>query len=174
MIEIEESGVIFGPFDDDSLYKIEDSKHLPSHVKPVEFAWVPAKGINLVLVEAKSSFSNPLNSGDFDKNIQEIYTKIVDSLTVLTSSSLGRHPNIQAELPTKLRELNWERATINMRLVIPNFDSSWLPPITHALRKRLKHFLASLGIPEVNFQVLNKQIASSQGLLKETLEDDNS
>lgn len=167
MIEINESGVVFGPFEADSVYKIEDSKFLPSHVKPVEFAWIPPTGNNLVLVEAKSSFSNPSNTDAFNKNLQEIYTKLVDSLTVLMTAKVGRHPKITPELPAQFEHISWNNVTIHLRLVIPNFEKSWLPPITDALRIRLKHFLAAFGISDMNFQVLNKELALKQRLLKE-------
>lgn len=165
MIEIAESGVIFGPFEEGSVFQIEKSEHLPTHVKPVEFAFVSPKNSALVLVEAKSSFSRPENKTDFDKNIQEIYQKLVDSLTVLISTKVGRHDEISNELPVLIRELEWGSLPIYLRLVIPTFQDSWLVPITDALRIRLKHFLASLGVSELNFQVLNQRLATQQGLL---------
>lgn len=166
MIEIEESGIIFGPFTEDSVYAIEKSHNIPSNVKLVEFAWVPPRGNYIVLVEAKSSFSKPSNHKDFDENLQEICTKLIGSLTVLIATKLGRHPAVEAELPIKLENVTWDNLTIEMRLVIPSFEDDWLPPISDALRKRLKYFLASFGLSEKNFQVLNKRLALQQGLVK--------
>ncbi|MCG7534360.1 hypothetical protein [Pseudoalteromonas sp. OOF1S-7] len=136
-------------------------------MKPVEFLWIPPTGGKLVLVEAKSSFSNPSNAKDFNKNLQEIYTKLVDSLTVLIATKLGRHPNIGQELPAQFQQISWSDVTIHLRLVIPGFEKSWLPPITDALRVRLKHFLAAFGVSDMHFQVLNKELALKQRLLKE-------
>ncbi|WP_318437723.1 hypothetical protein [Photobacterium leiognathi] len=167
MIEIEESGVVFGPFEDDSVFQIEKSKFLPRNVKPVEFAWIPPAGDKLVLVEAKSSFSKPSNENDFNKNLHEIYTKLVDSLTILITTKVGRHSEIDHELPAQFQTLSWDEVTIHLRLVIPTFEKNWLPPITDALRVRLKHFLASFGISNMNFQVLNEELALKQKLLKD-------
>lgn len=166
MIEIPESGVTFGPFEENSIYQIESSKNLPSHVKPVEFAWLAPRGNKLVLVEAKSSFSKPGSEQDFHKNLEEIYTKLVDSLAVLVASELRRHPNIYEELPERFKNLSWHNLEVHMRLVIPSFEKSWLAPISDELRKRLKHVLASFGISELNFQVLNQELALQQGLIK--------
>ncbi|GMM73654.1 hypothetical protein MTsDn5_36070 [Alteromonas gracilis] len=166
MIEIPESGVTFGPFQTDSIFQIEKSTNLPQSSKPVEFVFLSSNNKSLVLVEAKSSFSKPENNIDFDKNLNEIYQKIVDSISVLLCAHIGRHSKIREELPEKIKSLNWAKIDIKIRLVIPSFHKEWLPPITDALRNRLRHFLQSTGIPYMNFQVLNQELALKQNLIK--------
>ncbi len=166
MIEIEESGVTFGPFQTDSIFQIEKSFNLPKYSKPVEFVFLSPNNRSLVLVEAKSSFSKPGNKFDFEKNLNEIYQKVVDSIAVLLCAQIGRHSKVFEELPEKIKSLNWANIDIKIRLVIPSFQAEWLPPITDALRIKLRHFFQSTGIPKMNFQVLNEELASKQNLLK--------
>ncbi|MDX7683764.1 hypothetical protein SJS35_08475 [Aeromonas caviae] len=166
MIEITESGVTFGPFEEGSLYEIEKSKNLPNNSKPVEFVWAITGRNTLVLVEAKSSFSNPVNETDFNQNIKDICDKFMDSLVVMVAAYLRRLEKIRNELPDDFEQVEWSRANIQFRLVIPSFSKEWLPPINDKLRTSLKHFLLSFGIPVENLKVVNKDLALQEELLK--------
>ncbi|TYL46649.1 hypothetical protein [Marinomonas sp. IMCC 4694] len=168
MIEIPESGVIFGPFNEDYLYQIEKSTNLPRNAQLVEFIWLVPDRNALLLVEAKSSFSQPVNDVDFSKNINEIYNKLVDSLIILVSSHLRRLETIHNELPQPFKNIDWSSISIHLRLVIPTFQTDWLAPISDKLREKLKHILAAFGISAQNVMVLNKELADKQGLLVRT------
>lgn len=166
MIEIEESGILFGPFAEDLVYENDKSKVLPRYVKAVEFTLLNNAGNRLVFVEAKSSWSNPANKEDFEHNADAVVEKMVDSLSTLAAAHLGKQPDIKNELPGKIRSFKWQKCDIYLRLVIPTFKDSWLPPISDALRTKLKHFLASFGIPANHFQVVNERMARQQKLIR--------
>lgn len=166
MIEITESGVTFGPFDENSLYVIEKSKNLPNNSKPVEFVWTVTGRNTLVLVEAKSSFSIPTNESDFNSNVKDICDKFMDSLVIIVAAYLGRLDKIKNEFPDDFANVEWNIINVQFRLVIPSFSKEWLPPINDKLRTSLKHFLLSFGIPVENLKVVNRELAQKEGLLK--------
>tara|TARA_R110001583_G_scaffold9948_8_gene46412 strand:- start:332 stop:526 length:195 start_codon:yes stop_codon:yes gene_type:complete len=59
MITITESGMTFGPFDPDRVFRIEESAFLRGkQLKACEFVWLTPQD-SLLLIEAKSSVPNP-------------------------------------------------------------------------------------------------------------------
>ncbi|GGD70055.1 hypothetical protein [Lacimicrobium alkaliphilum] len=166
MIEIVESGMTFGPFQPQDLYQVEKSDFLPRNVKSVEFIWITPEDKKLLFVEAKSSFSSPGNVNDFSKNLQNVYIKMLDSLILLSTSKIGRHADLHRDLPDKFHQIDWSRIDIHFRLVVPEFRKEWLGPITDALRREMKHFLSSFNISTLNLRVINREIASKEGLLR--------
>lgn len=159
MITIEESGMTFGPFVESSFYRIEESRFLPENVKPVEFIWCSPKG-SLCFVEAKSSFSRPENVKNFKRNIQDICSKFIDSLTVMLATKLGRQPGMQQELPADIENLDWANTKVKFILVLPNFQTSWLIPIKEKLEIEMKHIRKAFGFRQTEIDVLNPSLAS--------------
>lgn len=89
---LEESGMTFGPFQEEAFWHIEESlayKAIRNSVRIAEFVWVRIgeKGRTaLWVVEAKSSTPRPETQPDFDTFINEVREKCINAFFL----SLGR------------------------------------------------------------------------------------
>lgn len=105
-ITIQESGMNFGPFAEDSVLKLEKSelyKSLGNNIKSVEF--IVYSGENrIIFIEAKSSSPKPQNDIDFDRYITEIYKKFVHSVDLFFATLANRKADKSAEMPGCFRE----------------------------------------------------------------------
>ena len=111
-------------FKKENIFHIEKSgvyQQVGKNVKICEFI-VKLKG-KILFIEAKTTFSNP-QKGTFDKDIQDIYQKILNSLLLYSGILLGRPYKSLEKLPEKT--LPGHRAMIEM--YIAN-DKSWLREI---------------------------------------------
>jgi hypothetical protein len=92
-----ESGVWFGPFLADTLFRLEShckAKDFYSQgISPqiAEFAYCKTdKGQNVVwILEAKSSVAKKENASDFDANLQQWANKLANSITVIAGIRVG-------------------------------------------------------------------------------------
>ena len=158
MITISESGLTFGEFSEDCLYHIEKSAYILTleHVKIAEFIEYrkkPQSNNQLLIIEAKSSI--PKESEQF---WDEIKDKLLNSLTLLFTGALKRHPLIFDELPQNFKALDWETLDIKLLLVIPTIPTiptEYLAPITDQFRKELVTLRQIWGIPPLSIVVLN-------------------
>lgn len=76
-ITIEESGAIFGPFNEADLFHIEKSeilRKLGDKIKTVEFVVVRNDNHALVFVEAKSKCPNAANRHENEEKIRGIFS----------------------------------------------------------------------------------------------------
>ena len=169
-MEIVESGVKFGPFEEIDIFQIEKFTNFVPDAKAVEFIWIRDHISSMIFVEAKSSFSKPESTDDFAMNLKDIYQKFTDSLLILLSTHCNRNQNVAECLPEKFININWSSMNIHFRLVIPNFKSEWLQPISDALRMQCRHILGAFKINKLNISILNKEMAIKQGLI---IEDEN-
>jgi len=102
-MRIQESGMIFGDFDEANCFHIEKldvyNRELSHHgVKSVEFILYRPEKRKLLFVEAKSSLPIREKKGWFSGEITRISQKFMDSLQMACSMWLGGH-NDKAKLP---------------------------------------------------------------------------
>lgn len=170
---IVESGLTFGPFPAGHCFYIEKSKtyqQIKEGVKVAEFLLLrpsPQGGETnrIWVVEAKSSAPKPSSRIDFDKYIEEIRAKLTNSLTLIMTACLKRHPQAHAELSDNFKQLNLASIQFILVLVIGNFQDEWLPPLQDALTKVLHPTIKTwaLGTPAV--LVLNEDMARQRKLI---------
>lgn len=165
MIEIIESNMHFGEFDEKRVFQIEASelyRNIGKGIKVVEF--ISASDVSkLEFVEAKSSSPRPLknNRERFDEYIDEIYSKFVDSFNLYYSSIFRRNRGYN-EMSNEFFGLDNSIVKFIFILVIKDHKKEWLMPINEALKKRMiKHS----SIWKSKVIVLNEDGAKKQGLV---------
>jgi len=130
MKQITESGMTFGPFEDDQFFYIEKSevyRRVQEGIKVAEFTLIRKEERNQPLVwivEAKSSSPQPSNKIDFDDYIQEIKQKLLNAFSLTVATVLKRHYNDLPQLPGKFKKLNLTSANFVFILVIKGHKES--------------------------------------------------
>lgn len=166
MVYIQESGVTFGNFEQDSLFQIEHwakSARL-NNVKICEF--VLKKGPDhYQFVEAKSSIPKPTDK-EYPVFMANIVEKMENTLTLTMLGILGRHPEIGAEISEYFKEIDWANAKFELILVIPEIPNKFLPPISDKLKQELKRLGQIWNIKGRNIRVLNREKAIQIQLLE--------
>ena len=164
MIEIEESGMQFGPFDESEIFYIESSELFKSikNAKTVEFI---LRGTDrLKFVEAKSS--SPQNKPDtkmnFDSYIRDISDKFLHSLNLYCSAILERHQESN-DIPADFTTIDHSKIKILFLLIIKKSELDWLPPVNEALIKELSPYRS---IWNLEVAVLNEEMAREHKLIR--------
>lgn len=140
MVQIIESNMIFGDFEEDKVFEIEKSKlhgKAGNGIKTVEFLLLRNEN-ELNFVEAKSSSPRPTkqNTIRFNEFIDEISDKFIHSFNLFYSAILGRN-KVYGELNNNFFELDNSRIKFKFILVIKGHDIEWLLPISDALKRKL-------------------------------------
>lgn len=174
-ILIEESEMIFGPFQEEHCFHIEQSgtyKRIEDGVKMAEFILLknPASGqAALWIVEAKSSAPQVKGHKDFDRYISEIQEKFVNALALGWTSCLRRHAESRVELPAAFRQLDLEKVTVKFILVIrKKYTGDWHVPLRDALEKALRATRKTWAFLPPCAIVMNEDGARSCGLIQAT------
>lgn len=164
MITITESGMTFGPFDPDRVFRIEESAFVRSKsLKVCEFVWLTPQD-NLLLIEAKSSVPNPRKSPkEYDEFFVKIFEKLDNSLQILAAGLLGRHNELTQEigLLAAINPFGPERRIMRY-LVIPGIPDEYLPPFSDKLASVLKR---QSQIWRTEVKVINERLAKKVELL---------
>ena len=163
-VTIDESNLIFGEYEEESLFRIEKSSLIGSlgeGIRTVEFI-LRYKDDEILLVEAKSSSPKPGNQEDFDSFIDEIQEKFVHSTELYFSLVLKRLDDKEGEMPDFFRTVDYAKAKIKLLLVINGHKIEWLPPIANALREKLIRHIKTWRL---EVAVINHEQAKSYGLL---------
>ncbi len=175
-IEIEESGMLFGPFQKETVFHIENSR-LYSHVNRGEGSVPTAEFLllhrlessstapSLWIVEAKSSAPRPGNKEDFGTFIQGINAKLASSLILIIAAFLGRHPS-HNDLPMSFLTQNYSSISIKLILVLRGHKKEWLEPISDALQKTFKSTARIWNFHPEDVVVLNDEMARKQKLIR--------
>ena len=155
MKTIHESGVDFGPYREEELFHIEQSKlyqDLGQGLKATEF--VLQADNNIIFVEAKTNAPNPENKDDSSE----------DSLGVYTAALLKRYPDT-SEIGVSLQRPDLAGIKIVFALVITNpaAETDWLSPIKSVLEDRLRRWMK---IWDIDIIVLNQALAKRFGIIK--------
>lgn len=164
-----ESGVNFGPFEAERLFRIEHSdihKQAGEGIKSVEFIYL-TRGNNILFVEAKSSCPNPANKDEcaekYEKNYADITDKFVDSLNMFAATVLGRNGESKS-IGGQFKSRTYGKTGIKFVLVITEAKEEWLTGPKAELEHRLLRFRK---IWKADVVVLNKEMAVDFGIVKE-------
>lgn len=148
-------------FKKENIFHIEKSgvyQQVGKNVKICEFI-VKLKG-KILFIEAKTTFSNP-QKGTFDKDIQDIYQKILNSLLLYSGILLGRPYKSLEKLPENLNSMKDKK--IGLILIIKNHKKEWLISIDEKLNL-LFYSIKKVFLIDF-FKVLNEEIAEKYGLI---------
>ncbi len=163
-IRVEESGVRFGPFAPENFFHMEKSdayRKLGPGFSTVEFLIVDSRR-KFVFVEAKSSAPNPETgeASGFDEFIEEIAVKFQDSYQLFLASVSGRRPS--RKIGENVRRFEAASSGIRFVLVIPGHRLEWLPPLSDALKRRLRK---TIRMWNIDVAVINGELAREYRLI---------
>lgn len=156
-----ESGMTFGPFPDDRIFRIEKSTLLQkcNGIKTVEFIW-HRKDFAMHFVEAKQSspLNRPGNEDNYERFISEISAKFVDSLNLYLSGLLERRPG-HTDIPDSLKKADYKKMQFKFILILKGHENE--EPLV-GLRTELERRIRSYRrIWNSEVLVLNEQMARS-------------
>lgn len=124
-------------------------------------------GDKLCMIEAKSSAPAPGNKKCFDKFIEEIARKFLDTLLLYNAIKLERHgENAISELPEKMR-CQSGKAEYKMYLIIHGHETEWMVDIQNALQMKMQHILRAWGIHDSSLKAINHEVAKSLCLIED-------
>lgn len=159
-----ESGMTFGPFDDESIFRIEKSKMLShcNNIKPVEFVHLKKKN-RLVFVEAKKSspINRENNEDNYEKFIREITQKFVDSFQLYMAGLLKRKSGYE-EISEKMMQADYQKMNFVFLLIIKGHEATWLPPLQKDLENRMRGFRSVWNSQLI---VMNDEIAREENVI---------
>ncbi len=169
MVEINESNMIFGDFEEDKIFKIEKSKlhnKIGNGIKVVEFILLKNEN-ELNFIEAKSSSPRPTkhNNIRFNEFIEEISDKFIHSFNLFYSVILRRNKDYR-EISSNFFELDNSQIKFRFILVIKGHEIEWLLPISDALKKKLSY---QNTIWKSEVIVMNDKIANKYNLVKSVI-----
>ena len=170
-ITLSESGLEFGPFDDDLCFPVERSKlyaGLGEGIKMVEFMLVrPGKNgvTNLLCVEAKTTMPQQGNQPRFDESFTEIRDKMLNALLLFLGARLGRHAGAADELPAGMRELDLATAGVKFVLVVSNARKDWLDPLQNKMNNVMRPIVKTFNLDPLSVVVVDPAGARKHGLI---------
>lgn len=161
MVQIEESGMVFGNYPEEKVFRLEDSqthKAVGQGVRSVEFLYMLKEDL-LAFVEAKaSSPRKETNMERYNEFINEILEKFVHSFDMYMASKVGRYDELSGLVASgddiKLR--------YRFVLVINGHEPSWLLPLKEELNRKL---LYHRKIWKSDVIVMNDEVARDKGLI---------
>lgn len=162
-VTILESGLNFGEYTETNLFYVEKStiyQSLGDGIRTVEFALY--KDNVILIIESKSSSPKPNNLYDFDAFINEIYEKFFHSIDLYFAIVLGRLDDNKKDMPDNFKKADYSITKIKLLLVINGHKIEWLPPISEALRQKLR---MQIKIWRLEVAVINHELACEHGLL---------
>ena len=166
MKTVEESGMDFGPFDENYLYEIEHSdlhRAIGKGIKIAEFVFYEDSSKCFSIIEAKSSSPRPESGENFSKYIHEIEEKLTNAFLLLNSAILKRHGN--PNIPAVIMNTKLDEPAYRFFLVIRGHEKEWLPPLQDAMNMVLNRYLKTWNIAPNSVLVINDEIARSKGLI---------
>ena len=172
MISFVESSMTFS-FSDSDVFQIEKSPtylDLQNGTKVCECIVADTSKTHILLIEAKSSFSNPKkNIEHFSSNVCDITEKFINSLLLYYGLLLKRPYKKVSDLPENLQlsEVITKKYRIIPVLIINKFEKEWLPPVKEALNTKIKQFSFSKILLLEDTQVLTKEMAIKLKIVQE-------
>lgn len=161
MVQIEESGMVFGNYPEEKVFKLENSqthKAVGEGVRSVEFLYLLKEDM-LAFVEAKSSSPRKETSMErYNEFINEIMEKFVHSFDMYVASKVGRYDELSGLVASS------DAAELRYRfvLVINGHKPSWLLPLKEELNRKL---LYHRKIWKSDVIVMNDEVARGKGLI---------
>lgn len=171
MVTFNESGMTFGPYDEDNLFRVEISKTYTAiqyNVRIAEFLLLRTQTdspASVWIVEAKQSSPRPETQPNFNEFIVEIRDKLANALTVGIASILERHPAAAAELPNLFKALDLSTTEFRLVLIINGHSKAWLQPLQDALRSALHSTSQTWALSPNAVVVINHEDAKRLGLI---------
>lgn len=141
MLQITESGMVFGNYRPEQVFKIENS-HMHDQagmgIKSVEF--VLLRGTDKILfVEAKSSSPRETTSWErYQEFLNEVKEKFIHSFNMLCAWYLGRLDDA-GEVGADLGAVSCDKVNFIFVLVIRGHKESWLQPLQEELNQKLRY-----------------------------------
>ena len=171
MITITESGMTFGPFEEDHCFAVEKCEaydRIKDRVKIAEFVWLrdDLTPPTIWIVEAKSSSPRSESPQPFAAFITEIQEKLLNALTMVLSACLKRPESAYTELSAPFREITLSALDARLILVIHGHQADWLSPLNDALSKALHATVKTWGLTTPAVIVLNDDLARRYKLIK--------
>jgi hypothetical protein len=170
-MNIYESGLVFGEYEESDIFHVEQSsiyKSLGEGVCTAEFV-LYREPDKILMIEAKSSAPRPskeknAENPDFDRFIDEVYSKFVHSLDLYFSLVLKRLEDRKGEMPDKFKTIDYDskKTKLKLVLVINGHETAWLSPITAALKEKMSRQVKTFSLDII---VLNHELAFEYRLL---------
>lgn len=170
-ITVDESNMTFGPFSDRDILLIEKSltyQKIQNNVPIAEFLLSKGSQKNpsaIWIIEAKSSSPRSEDQNKFNKFIQEISNKFINTMHLFVAAILGRQGKMQAEIPTGMSHITAANADFTFILVIRGHQVEWLPPLQNALDKQLVPLKKTWKLKANCVVVMNDAIARTRHLI---------
>lgn len=170
-ITLSESGLEFGPFDDDKCFPVERSNlyaGLGEGIKMVEFMLVRpgTNGVtNLLCVEAKTTMPQQGTQPRFDESFTEIRDKMLNALLLFLGARLGRHAGAADELPAEMRTLDPATAGVKFVLVVSHAEDHWLQPLQDKMTDVMRPIIKTFNTGPMSVAVLDVARARKQRLI---------
>lgn len=166
---INESGMLFGPFQDSEIYHIEASslyKKIGSGIRTVELVLYREKK-SIFFIEAKSSSPQPgsIDAVRFDEFIQEISDKFIHAFNLYDSAIWKRHED-SCDIPESFKQIDNSTVSIKFCLIIKGHNKEWLPPISEALNRKLSAHATIWGS---KITVMNDEMAIKYKLVNRVM-----
>lgn len=166
MIQINESNMIFGDFEENKVFQIEKStlqQKAGNGIKVVEFILISNEN-ELSFIEAKSSSPRPVkdNYVRFNEFIKEISDKFIHSFNLYYSAIMKRNINY-TEINNRFFELDNKKLKFKFILVIKGHKTEWLMPLSDALKEKLSYHNT---IWKSQVIVMNDVLAEQYNLIK--------
>lgn len=163
IVQIQESGVLFGDFEAKDLFEIEKSPSVISlgeGVCKVEFVYHQKETERVIFLEAKTSY--PRQADDF---LQEIKSKMLHSLTIWFATVGGRHAPIKQEMGATLQKHTMLTKPIHFVLVVPNMPNEHCVMASEKFRQCFNIERRLWNIRDSDIRVLNTEKAKKFGLI---------
>lgn len=165
-----ESEMTFGPYDDNHVWRIEESPQYTAinqdNVRCCEFLLKRNKTI--LFVEAKKSCPNYQarsnsedNSIKYDTYVAEITKKMRHSLNLYASILLNRQS--QDFISKEMIETNLSEYELVLILVVKVAEKEWLFPYVDVFKEKLRSEMRIWNIK--SFLVINEETARTKGLV---------
>jgi len=169
-ITIQESQMSFGPYDQDHVFRPEESAtyaRIKNGLKIGDLVLLQENNdvVKLLLIEAKSSTPRPLPAERFEAFICEIREKLTNTLAMILAALMNRPGSAHDEVPVAFTQLAIATLDILLVLVIRGHPKAWLPPLRDALANALQPTVKIWGIAPPAVFVLNDDLARDHHLL---------
>ncbi len=167
MVQIKESGMIFGKYEPQCLYQIENSKlhkGLGTGIKSVEFILLRDTN-KIFFIEAKSSSPKAeTNAVRYHEFIDEITDKFIHSFNMFSAWKAERLDDA-GEAGEKLQAVRMKDISTIFILVIRGHRREWLLPLQEELNRKLRY---QRKIWRSSVIVMNDEIAKQYHLILST------
>ena len=131
------------------------------NLKSVEF--IVKNNEKIFLVEAKSTAPKPGNKDDFNKYIDDISNKAIDSFSLLLSTIVNRR---SIDICQDILNADYSKISFYLVLIIKNHEKEWCPPVQSGLENNLRHFTVAWNWGTQPVLVLTEDMARKQRFLK--------